>query len=1114
MKKNIFLDVSGAHLNIDQLEIYMEKLAASQILKNSSNKETYPIPRAKENLKFIEIVYNILNEDLKNNIPIHPAGEWILDNFYIIEKTFKYISKELTLKKYKNLIGIASGKYMGFARIYVIANEIVSYTDGKIEADLLERYLKAYQNKKTLSMQELWCINIFIQISLLEKIRGISEKVLLTQFQKRKVENLIFRLVDNDNNTKNSVMYEASRDSINKYLKNINMANDVEIRNTFVEYLSFKLRKYGKKSYEYLEILENQTQKMGCSITECINKEHFDIAVKKLSMGNSIISINNLNRLNFTEIFNRINGVEEVLNSDPAQIYSKMDYKTKEYYRAKIEQISKKTKISEIYIARICIKLANMKSDEKQRHVGYYLISKGISELYDNLLGKNNGFKKIKSITKLKLYIYFVSILSVIISGFIACNFNNKGNSFLFSLLLFFILIIPIKTIIINIVQYISGKIVEQKIIPKMDFSEGIPDKFRSMVVIPTIIKDAEKVKALFHKLEVYYLANKSENLYFSILGDCSESKKQNEEFDEYIIKEAIKQCQKLNEKYKDDNFPKFNFVYRKRIYCKGEKCFLGWERKRGLLAQFNDFLISDYQNDQFLYNSISGYFKENKLVPNFKFKYIITLDSDTSLSLGSGLELVGAMAHVLNEPVLNSEKSRVISGYGIMQPRVGINLEEAEKSLFCELFSGIPGTDSYTNAISDFYFDNFDEGIFTGKGIYDLEVFSSVMKNQIPENTVLSHDLIEGCYARCGLATDILVMDGFPSKYNAYKLRSHRWIRGDFQIIRWFFNNKLNLLSKYKILDNLVRALNSVFVLLVIGYGAYFNNYLLLVLGLISVGISYLIDIINKIVFKKNGESKKKSFTLKVNSFKTYFIKFFIEMSLISDKAYTSFNAIVKSIYRMIISKKHLLQWTTAEQAEKNGRNKLYNYIFNMLFSVLLGFAFTILGIKNNNFITLLLGVLGVLSPVIMWKVSKTRSKKNKLCYLQKNEQEYFIEIAKKTWNYFKDNINEKGNYLPPDNYQEDRKEQIVYRTSPTNIGLGFLSVVSAYDMGFESLEETISLLNKMIDTLSILPKWNGHLFNWYDIKKLEPLTPRYVSSVDSGNFVRLFICFKTVFD
>ena len=773
MSKEKVLKINGTLIDEEQLGKHLQKIASNYNIVNKSDKITYPIPHMLENFKVIQKVYNILNEHVKLGISIHPAGEWLLDNLYIIEQTVKQIEKELTLKKYTNFVGIANGQYKGFARVYVLAGEIVAYTDNKIEREQIERCLEEYQTKKTLSMEEIWNIGIFLQLAIIENIREIAEKIYNVQMQKYRAENIVERLVENkeksDLKFKNSTINKAAKNSFS------------EIKYPFVEYMSYILKRYGKKGYCYLKALEETVEMAGTTVSDVIKKEHFDIALRKVSIGNSITSIKKIQRINFLEIFEKINGVESILRLDPANVYDKMDSNTKDYYRNTIKEISKKTKISEIYIARKMLDLAinNKEEDLKKSHIGYYIIDNGIEKLYEELQVKSR--KKLNENKKMKLFILVTASISIILSIFIT-NMLNIKNVFVYFLSIL-LLLIPVSELTIQIIQYILGKIVKPKIIPKLDFSKGIDIENKTMVVIPTILNSKEKVKELMKKLEVYYLANKSKNIYFTLLGDCTESDKIEESFDNEVIKEGKEQVEKLNKKYNnEDNIPIFNFIYRKRKWNEKEGSYLGWERKRGMLTQLNEYLLANIANP-FRVNTFEDL--ENK--ENLKgIKYIITLDADTDLILNSAFELIGAMAHILNKPVIDKNKNIVIEGYGIMQPRVGINLDISYKTIFTKIFAGAGGIDSYTNAISDIYQDNFNEGIFTGKGIYNLEVYSKVLKNEIPENTVLSHDLLEGSYLRCGLVSDIMLMDGYPTKYNSFMNRLSRWIRGDWQITKW----------------------------------------------------------------------------------------------------------------------------------------------------------------------------------------------------------------------------------------------------------------------------------------------------------------------------------------
>ena len=838
MKEKRRLNIKGAILDKNQLDSYLEKIASDHILQEKSNKDTYPIPRLKEDFEIIKEVYKLLNEHLEIGIPIHPAGEWILDNLYIIEEAIKNICKELTLKKYTNFLGIANGRYEGFARIYVLAGEMVAYTDGKINGENLKQMLMAYQNKKSLSMNEIWNIGLFIQIVLIENIREICEYIYSCQMQKEKVENILSKFF----NTK----VKPSHATV------INSIKLTPMRNSFIEYMSYRLKKYGRKAFAYLNILEEEVEKTGNDISEIVKKEHFDVAVKKVLVGNAIITLKNISRVNFLEIFESINGVEDILKQDPAQQYDKMDVDTKTYYRNKIQEISKKTKISEIYIAKKCLELSkkakekleiNDINDERKTHIGYYLIDKGRNELAKELVNKN--IRLLSNETKVNYYIFGIWSITIILAltlsigeyFLLAKHINNSILNTIYTSVIFLISIIPIENIVTKTTQYILSKIVKPKVIPKLDFQNGIPEEYATVVAIPTILNSKEKVKKLMEKLEVYYIANKSDNLYFTLLGDCTTENTENAPFDDEVIKEGIEQTQKLNEKYPDTKFPKFNFIYRKRTWNDKEEAYMGWERKRGALNQFNEYLLDKIKNP-FRINTIENYKQDTdkSKIPNIT--YIITLDADTDLTLNSGLELVGAMAHILNRPKLNPNKDLVIEGHGLIQPRVGVGLLESRSTLFTQIYAGEGGTDSYTNEVSDTYQDNFDEGIFTGKGIYDLHAFSTILNNEIKENTVLSHDLLEGSYLRCGLASDIMLMDGYPTTYMSFKQRLYRWIRGDYQITLWLKNkienrkgnkkvNPLNRLSKYKIFCNIVRSKQETTALLTIIISLIIRKYI-----------------------------------------------------------------------------------------------------------------------------------------------------------------------------------------------------------------------------------------------------------------------------------------------
>ena len=1087
MKKNKRLNMNGTLLDKNQFAKHIEKTASEHSIKSFSNKNTYPIYGLIDDYKFILETYNLLTKHLKLGIKIHSAGEWILDNFYIIEETVKIIQKELPLKKYKNLVGLSNDKYFGFARIYVLAEEIVAFSDCKIDREIIDIALQSYQRKKLLSMEELSNVGIFIKISIISHIRELCEKIYSSQIQKYKAESIIERLVENKSNSN----LKFSNSNLNLKL------NEEKLKYSFVEYLSYKLKRYGKKAVSYQNILEKEIQKVGLTISEVIQKEHFNIANIKISMGNCITSIKDINRIDFSELFSYMNASEELLKLDPSGIYNNMDEESKSYYRSTIEKKSKKTKIAEIYIAdkiiELCKRFENATKIEeiKKSHVGYYLIKEGKYELDEALEIKKH--KKLTINQRARLYIAMNILIPlyfcIVLYFYVYQSFENTVLAIISCIIAY----VPISEIYLRIENYLMGKFKKPILIPKMNFEKGIPESDATFVVIPTILKSKEKVKEMFNKLEVYYLANKSENLYFALLGDCSEEDSKRKDFDEEVIITGIDYCNKLNEKYRTDKFSKFHFLYRERMWNSCEGSYIGWERKRGLLTTFNKYIKRKRENN-FLENTIE---KEKEKLPNIK--YIITLDSDTNLNLNTASKLIGAMSHILNTPIVKNDK--VVDGYGIMQPRIGMDLSLSQKSLFIELFSMKGGVDFYTNAISDIYQDYFGEGIFTGKGIYDVELYNTILKNEFPENTILSHDLLEGNFLRCGLITDVMLLDGYPSRYIPYVMRNHRWTRGDWQIIKWLKNDRLNKISKFKIYDNLRRSILpiSAFILIIISIINLSKLYFLLILGLISITVPYIIDIVNYIIFKESNITGAvyayKKFSKELNSLRISTIRIILQILFLPFEMYKSLDSIIRSIYRMR-KKRKLLEWVTAEDGEKNSKNDLNTHFKEMIVNIIFGIVFLLL----PNIFLKSLGLVWIIAPIVAWYISLDN--KSGKTIIEK-DRKFVLDSAKNTWGFFEAFINEENNYLIPDNYQEDRNKKIVERTSSTNIGLELLAVISAYDLDFINFKKTTEYLNKILGVIAGLSKWNGHLYNWYNTRTLIPLIPRYISTVDSGNFV-----------
>ena len=1059
------------------MENYAKKIAIEHKVAGKASYETFPIKRMMEDFKTIHIAYNVLNECINLDVAIPPSGEWILDNFYLIEEQVNSIKNELKESEYLKLPAINNT-----ARILILARNLVDFTDGNITVDNIQIFLNSYQTKKVIEMREIWNFSIMLKIALIEYIRKVSERIIVSQYQKLKVESLVERLVNRVPSTKQ------------KFSKYKNLQVDSEA-SSYVEHLMYLLKKIGNDGVKYLEILEDEVKKIGTTVTDVIKVEHYDLTLKRVSVGNSITSLRRLSRVNWSIIFEKTNGIDSILNQD--KWYEKLDFETKEEYRNVIQRIADKTSISEIYIANKLIELSNINSSGKknnyniqsinpvqeieyntsdnrnynsktsneliENHIGAYLIGDKKTELYNAL-----GFKYKESKHKLTYYLLAIYVPTLIFSYVLTGKW-------------FWLAFIPVSEIFVNVIN----RIVSKKIIPqKLPRLEKIDEDVNTFVIVPTLLNSADRVKKMMESLEVYYLANESERLFFALLGDVSEVDKEIMDYDDAIIKTGQAEAERLNKKYGKEIF---YFLYRRRIFNEKQGKWLGYERKRGMINEFNNFLLFGEQ----------GTFQTNTIKEVPKIKYVITLDADTELPMDSAKKLVGIMEHPLNKPVI--ENGIVTKGYGLVQPKVGISIKSSTESLFSKIYAGSGGIDIYSTAESNVYQDLFGEAIFTGKGIYNLEIFHQVLHDQIPENKVLSHDLLEGSYLRCGLASDVEIIDGFPSRVNSYMIRQQRWVRGDWQIISWLTKGPLNKLSKYKIFDNLRRSLVDVLTFILMTTG-HINTALLVVFT------PLIIDILDKIL--NINASKKKTLTKDylpiINGLKGSLYRSFLNLLFVPYKFVLMFEAIIKTLYRLFISKKNLLEWLTAADAEKVLGKDIKSFLREMGISFGLGIVL-ILVIKLTNPVMIglciLLTILWFLTPFVAYEISLPNKEEKYKISLE--NKEFIIDVAKKTWKYFNDYMIKENNYLPPDNYQENRKNTTVNITSSTNIGLGILAVISAYDMNFINEDKMIVLLKNVLETISKLEKWNGHLYNWYNIKTLEPLNPKFVSTVDSGNFV-----------
>jgi cyclic beta-1,2-glucan synthetase len=673
--------------------------------------------------------------------------------------------------------------------------------------------------------------------------------------------------------------------------------------------------------------------------------------------------------------------------------------------------------------------------------------------------------------------------------------------------------LIPASDLALSVLNWDVTHLFPPRLVPRMDTAAGIPEESRTIVVVPTILSSDAQVSQLVERLEVHFLANNDPQIYFALLSDVPDADAEETAADSLLLEMAASGVNELNRRYSNEDPPRFHLFHRRRQWNASEEKWMGWERKRGKLEEFNRLLRGDPNTS---FTAIGDFTRVDWQTADKawlrQIRYVITLDSDTQLPRDVARKLVGAAIHPLNRPRLDPVTRRVVYGYGILQPRVSISLESASRSKFARIFSGNTGIDPYTTAVSDVYQDLFGEGNFTGKGLYDVDAFEAALSDRVPENSLLSHDLFESLFARAALATDIELLDEYPASYDAYAKRQHRWTRGDWQIIRWLFpsvpdangrktRNPLPLISRWKILDNLRRSLvaPSLFLWLLAAWTIFPGSALV-----------YL-HVTTSLLIHPRGIPWTSHFWSVWGDVRTNTAQVALSIVLLPHQAYLMSDAILRTIYRKLISRKQLLEWVTAADAERAARHDLaafVGFMFPAELLALLAVTFTLFFNPAALGVMAIFVAAWVVSPFAAYWVSKVRLPERKL--LGVADLAFARVVARKTWRFFEAFVGADDNWLPPDNFQEDPVPVIAHRTSPTNIGLLSLATASAHDLGYIASLEFVERQELMFASLEKLGKFHGHFFNWYDTKTLQPLYPQYISTVDSGNLAGHFIALK----
>ena len=1090
-------------------ENIMRDLAKKQILRKRKHSKILRNSQWRIYLN-LQSVRRQLSRTPSKTISTIPSSLWIFDNYNLLYREIKKLQVTGTMNELSRLPTLETGILKSCPRIYIIAREIINATNNHPQENTIVPLLNAYQKEKELKSQEIWSFGAVISLCLLEKI--VDEAVLMIQGIRVKIQA--------------GQAAERLAAAIRSGSKNIDELLTKEIDGTkyrnekFITYFFYCLRNMSVDEMDIIlwlsQMNDLERDEYLQLITEMVNKERQLEAMAESRISSLIISLKEMRELNWEEAFKKISKIESTLALDPAGIYSLTDANTRGRYRRHVEKLAEHYKLMESEVAAKAIHLAETVHTEPlltiPNHVGTYLVGDGYPLLVDLLEKRPSRAIKPQNHIKLLRGLIYLTGVTTITAALLMWVVIEAGPAFAGKLFPAILLLIQLGLLAIGVAIHLINTIFTRLIHPlpqlAMDFSQGIPDDCRTFVVMPVIIGSVSSGPTYAAKLEKYYLANKQSNLYFAVLGDLKDADTKVLEEDDAIVQAATRAIQELNDKY-PGAFVRFSLFLRERQWNEKEKCWMCWERKRGKLEEFNAMLAGEE----------GAAFEVRVGSPEMfsSFRFVITLDADTDMIRESAVQLIGIMAHPLNYPVIDEKSSRITSGYAIVQSEICSRVTDSKASFFTRLFTGESGIDSYSTVVSDVYQDTFDEGIFVGKGIYDFRVMHLLLRGMISKNTVLSHDLLESSLTRCAFASGIRMLDTTPPNVAAFAKRDHRWIRGDWQLLPWIFSpSRINLLSRWKMIDNLRRSLTPVASVLSILLTAFFfpqYAWLWLPFVLFTDAWRLIIRVIGLIYQKIQNSSLRVAFQILFEQLSTMVVQTSFNIILLPFNAFLSLDAIIRTLYRILISHRNLLEWQTSESSEKSQQNSLGGYIRLMMPALILPAALciatVILGKPPYAVFQYILAAAWFAAPFISYAASKPSGISAKHKIGQEETGELRI-LARRTWRFFEDFATPENNWLCPDNYQQFPGPRLSEKTSPTNIGMQLISTLSACDFGFISLHALIDHCDAVMRTLQKMPKWNGHLYNWYNVKTLELLMPHYVSTVDSGNFLAHLITLK----
>ena len=1089
-------------MSVERLEQFAETLAQTQPLLASSPHGRALLVRTRQNARVLRRHYETVANSTSSQRSVTPAAEWFVDNYYVVERQLQLIRDDLPSSYYRQLPKLAVGYLAGLPRITGIAWSYVAHTDSHFDPQLLMRFVTAYQRVETLTIGELWALASMLRVVLIENLRRCADRIVSGRSEREAADALADRLLGSPSRPP-----EPAERVLGVYDRKT-------LPRTLAVQLVQRLRDCDPHITPALQRVEELLRAEGMSADVVVREELQRQSAANVTVRNIVTSLVQLSALDWADIVEQLSTVDAVLGAQSD--FAALDFATRNRYRSAIEEIARDSSCREPEVAQqaIAAALSSNSPHASARDPGYYLIGAGREALEATVGYRRPWAQQLRHAVRRAgiggyLLLLGVATAAIVVSvGQLLPPLPRAAG-----VLLLLLLSLPASDVVIALVNSAITRLIKPEILPALDLAGVVPEEFRTLVAVPILLSTRTEIDEALGNLESQYLAGARGELYFALLADGVDAAAAEIAADEELVAAGRRGIAALNARYGRGSVgDRFLWLHRARRWNASQGCWMGWERKRGKLQELNQLLRGATDT------SFNLTAEEGAALPR-DVRYVLVLDADTQLPHGAAEKLIAKMSHPLNRPQLDPRTRRVSTGYGILQPRVTPALPNGTgASLVQAVFSASSGLDPYAFAVSDLYQDLFAEGSFTGKGLYDVDAFEESLRGRIGENAVLSHDLLEGLFARAAVASDVEVVEHSPDRYDVIVSREHRWARGDWQLLPWLRPalslpraqrpvRAVSALGRWKLFDNLRRTAVPVATLaaLVLGWLLLPPPYsiwwtALLVCGL---GVAPLLPILMAVRDRPRHLRRESERQALQHDLRVACLRWVLALTFLADRAWWMADAVARTFVRLCFTHEHLLDWTTAAQARAKSQLAFSSYLVRMRGGVALALLAALLVLvlaPVNMWVAAPWLLLWLAAPVLARYISVPRAQHPHLA-LSEPDAAALRLIARRTWGFFEQFVTADEHYLPPDNFQETPIPVLAQRTSPTNIGMYLLSSAVALEFGWLGLLDWVERLQATLGSLGSLERFRGHFFNWYDTRTGQPLLPRYVSTVDSGN-------------